>query len=921
MPSRLRILFFGFILFSCKAFAQPSKLITGEFTSASFDAFVKEVEEKTPYCFYYDSLVLDSFRVNIQAEALSITEVLTKVFENTSFHYFIDASGNIFITKTTVIHSQLPADFFDRAKQQPDTLQIANTQTIPNDATEKIRSSIENRLYEIGMKTLPPKSRVTLAGYIRDVRNGEAIAGASVFIDSLSANAMTDGFGYYSITLPPGRHILYINSAGMKATSRQVLLHGDGQLNIELKEYIPSLKEVVVTSSRTSNTRSLQMGFSKLTIKNIKQVPVVFGEADVLKVVLTLPGVTSVGEGSAGFNVRGGSADQNLILLNDVTIYNPTHLFGFFSAFNPDVIKGVELYKSSIPEKYGGRLSSVLDVTAKDGNTKKFSGTGGIGLLTSKLVLEGPLAKDRSSFIVSGRTSYSNWLLKKIPNSSFTKSKASFYDLNFHLNHTLNSNNNLYINGYISNDQFQLNNDTSYQYGNKNFNVKWKHIFSNKLYGVFTAGYDHYKYDVKSESNTTNAYQMAFDINQANFRSDFTYALNLKHLFKFGLTSVYFKLHPGSLLPVGRQSLVLPDVLQPEQGLETALYFGDEYTISPDLSLNAGFRLSAYNYLGPRNQFVYVEGVPRSTSTLIDTIHFGNSKMIKTYVNPEFRIAMRYSLSEHTSVKLGFNTLRQYIHMLSNTNAISPTDVWKLSDAYIKPQSGLQFSAGFYQNFQSNTIETSVEVYYKKMKNFLDYKSGASLLLNHHIETDVISSEGKAYGAELLVKKTSGKLNGWMSYTYSRTLLRSNDAQAGELVNKGAWYPANYDKPHNANFAGNYKFSHRYSISLGVNYSTGRPITLPLAIFNMGGAQRVFYSERNGYRIPDYFRTDISFLIEGNHKVKQRTHNSWSFGVYNVTGRKNAYSVYFIEENGYVKGYQLSIFGTIIPFVTYNFRF
>ena len=562
-----------------------------------------------------------------------------------------------------------------------------------------------------------------------------------------------------------------------------------------------------------------------------------------------------------------------------------------------------------------------VDVTAKDGNTKKFSGTGGIGLLTSKLVLEGPLAKDRSSFIVSGRTSYSNWLLKKIPNSSFTKSKASFYDLNFHLNHTLNSNNNLYINGYISNDQFQLNNDTSYQYGNKNFNVKWKHIFSNKLYGVFTAGYDHYKYDVKSESNTTNAYKMTFDINQANFRSDFTYALNLKHLFKFGLTSVYFKLHPGSLLPVGRHSLVLPDVLQPEQGLETALYFGDEYTISPDLSLNAGFRLSAYNYLGPRNQFVYVEGVPRSTSTLIDTIHFGNSKMIKTYVNPEFRIAMRYSLSEHTSVKLGFNTLRQYIHMLSNTNAISPTDVWKLSDAYIKPQSGLQFSAGFYQNFQSNTIETSVEVYYKKMKNFLDYKSGASLLLNHHIETDVISSEGKAYGAELLVKKTSGKLNGWMSYTYSRTLLRSNDAQAGELVNKGAWYPANYDKPHNANFAGNYKFSHRYSISLGMNYSTGRPITLPLAIFNMGGAQRVFYSERNGYRIPDYFRTDISFIIEGNHKVKQRTHNSWSFGVYNVTGRKNAYSVYFIEENGYVKGYQLSIFGTIIPFVTYNFRF
>lgn len=893
--------------------------VSGNFQSVRFSNFVQRVEQMSTYRFYFDEKLLDSFTVNVTASNITITELLQKAFDQSPYHFTISAN-KVYITRQLPFQASLPEDFFDRNKPSKDTV-VQMVAPPPISIKEKIKAPVENKLFEIGNRSAPQKSKVTLAGYIRDEKSGEPIPNASVYIDSLSAGALTDQYGYFSITIPSGRHAVHVTSVGMKNTSRQVMLYSDGQLNIELAEYIPSLREVVVTAARTSNTRSLQMGAAKLNIKTIRQVPVVFGEADVLKVVLTLPGVTSVGEASTGFNVRGGSADQNLIILNDLTIYNPSHLFGFFSAFNPDVIKGVELYKSAIPEKYGGRLSSVLDVTTREGNSKKIAGNGGIGPLTSKLSIEGPIIKDKSTFIASARSSYSNWLLSKVRNSSYRNSRASFYDIDLHVTHAINARNSLYLNGYWSNDQFRLNNDTTFKYGNRNFNLKWKHNFNNKFYGVATAGYDNYQYRISSENNPTNAFRLGFDVSQANLRTDLVYSHGLKHLFKFGLTSVYYKLKPGSLAPASSQSLVVPDKLEAEQALESALYFGDEYTINSNLSINAGVRYSIFNYLGPRNQVNYAEGQPRSENTMLDTVQFASGKIIQTYSNPEFRFTLRYSLSESSSVKLSFNTMRQYIHMLSNTNAISPTDVWKLSDSYIRPQSGTQVSAGFYKNFKSNTIETSVEVYYKQLKNFLDYKSGASLILNDNIETDVISSRGQAYGAEFLLKKSSGKLNGWISYSYSRILLKSDDPIAGEIINEGRYYPANYDKPHNANFIGNYRFSHRYSISLGVNYSTGRPVTLPLAVFNYAGGQRVFYADRNSYRVPDYFRADLSFMIEGNHKIKQLTHNSWSFGVYNLTARKNAYSVYFVQEGGSIKGYQLSIFGTIIPFVTYNFRF
>ncbi len=924
---RVRVFFLtGFLFLAMRSSAQNRQLISGDFKAVSFDEFVREVESKTSYHFYYNPAQFDSLVVSISVDSKPLKAVLDEIFSGTDFHYAVDNEAHVFVVKKVKIDTNLPEDFFNKKQSTADTSKVDEFYDAGAAATEaqnaKIKSSLENKLFEIGVKTSSIKGgSATVAGYIRDAQSGESITGAAVYIDNPPIGVTTDRFGYFSFTLPRGRHVLKISSVGMKDTKRQIMLYSDGKLNIELFESVASLKTVTVISEKNSNIKRMQMGVEHLTIKTIKQVPVVFGEPDVLRAVLALPGVTSVGESSTGLNVRGGSADQNLVLFSDATIFNASHFFGFFSSFNPDAVKDLQLYKSSIPEKYGGRLASVLDVTTQDGNQKKLSGAGGIGILTTRLSLDGPLFNDKTTFVIAGRTTYSDWLLKTIPNPDYSQSSASFYDLNLHLTHEIDAKNSLYLTGYLSNDQFKLNSDTLYQYSNKNFNLKWKHNFNNKFYGVLTGGYDGYGYSVSSNYNPVNAFKLSFAINQTYLKADFTYNLNARNELNFGLSSIYFKLFPGSYQPMGSQSLVIPDQLESQQALESAAYLGDHFTISPRLSLNAGIRYSYYNYLGPHEQYTYAPGLPLEQSNVTDSTYYGAGKVIKTYQGPEYRVALRYVLGDNSSLKASFNTLRQYVHVLTNTAAISPTDVWQLSDPYIKPLYGDQFSVGYYQNFSNNTIETSVEVYYKQIQNYLDYKSGAVLVMNPHVEQSVITDRGKAYGIEFMVKKTTGKLNGWVSYTYSRTLLQQDDPIAGETINNGDWYPANYDKPNAFNFIGNYRINHRFSLSLDIVYSTGVPITLPVAIYNLGGAERVYYSERNQYRIPDYFRTDFAMNIEGNHKIKKFKHSSWTIGVYNLTGRKNPYSVYFIEQNGVIKGYQLSIFGVPIPSITYNFKF
>ncbi|WP_221394443.1 TonB-dependent receptor [Dyadobacter sp. NIV53] len=917
----LFIILFCSILGFQNSYAQnePEKKITMRLDSARFYDFVKQIESQTNYYFYYDATRFDSLALDLNVSNQSIREVLDQVFKGSEFEYAIDKQNRIYITAGQKIITQLQPGLFNPDSPGDGPVSYEGPE---NDAKEKLLSSAESKLHEIGIKkTRISPGNSTLTGYIRNAITGEPVIGAAIFIESPSIGVTTDALGLYALTIPRGKHLIKVKSTGMRETQRQIVLYSDGKLDVEMRESVIALKEVFVKAGMDKNVVGTQMGTVKLTIKDLKQVPTVFGETDLLRTIMTLPGIKSVGENSTGLNVRGGSTDQNLIQFNDAVIYNPSHLFGFFSAFNPDVLRDVEIYKSTIPAKFGGRLSSVLDINSRDGNKKKYVASGGIGLVTGRLTVEGPIIKDKTSFLLGGRSTYSNWVIKALDNPAYNQSSASFYDLNLNVSHEINEKNSLLLTGYVSDDRFRLYGDTLYSYQNKLAALKWKHTFNEKLYGVFTASHSRYQYAMGASGLPLNSFDLKFNINQSNFKADLSYELDPRHTLNFGLSSIYYKLNPGTFTPRGTQSLIISDRLEAEQATESAVFIEDKFEVNPRLSITAGIRYSFFQYLGPKTVNTYVPGFPIDYIYQDSTKVYGSGKKIQNYGGPEYRASVRYSVFDNLSLKVSYNTLRQYIHLLTNTMTVSPTDIWKLSDKYVKPQIGDQLSVGLYRNFRGNKIEVSLEGYYKNIKNFLDYKGGDSLIMNHNIEAAVLNTKAKAYGVEFLVKKATGKLNGWISYTYSRTLLRAIDRESPDAPNHGNFYPSNYDKPHDFTMITNYRLSHRFSISANFTYSTGRPYTPPIGKYYIDGGYRVYYADRNQFRIPDYYRADVAMNIEGNHRVKKLAHSSWTLAVYNVLGRKNASSVYFQTIAGQVNGYQLSIFGQPIPTITYNFRF
>lgn len=876
--------------------------------SATIDQFITAVEKQTGVFFYYDKTVLDSFRFTVAVYQHPLEIVLQQVFDSTGINYFIDESGHVFLTSGFTI-GVAPGILPPR----PDVVVRKKINASPTSTRLTIE---DNKIYDIGIRTeLAGTGKATIAGYVRHYLTGEGVSGATLFPEGSKQGTVADKYGYYSLTLPKGSHVLKISSLGMADADRKIMLYNDGRLEIKMAPYVASLKEVTVTGARSGNVRGVLMGMQKVTIKTAKQLPALMGEADIIRVLQMLPGVTSASEGSTGLNVRGGSVDQNAVLFEGATIFNPSHFFGFFSGFNPDVIKDAELYKSSIPVRYGGRLSAVLEVVSREGNKKKLSASGGIGPLNGRLTLEGPIGK-KTTFIAGGRSTYANWLLKILDDERLRNSRAGFYDVSLGLTHVADEKNTIYFTGYNSGDRFRLDADTLYRYGNLNGIVKWKHVFNNRFFCVVSGGYDGYRFSMERKNENPNDFSFSTAIQQVHSKLDLTYVPNAGHRIQGGVSVICFGLNPGEYKPLGK-GISDPEKNPEETALESALYLGDEYTVSPNFSVNAGLRYALYTSVKQDEHYLYTPGVARELATITDTV----SGSRKTWKGPEPRISLRYLITPGMSIKMAYNRTRQYIHLLSNTTVVSPTDFWKLSDNYIRPQTGDQYSIGLYRNFHENTIEVSAEYYYRKIRNALTYKNGATLFLNKHIETDVVNAAGKAYGLELLLRKTAGKLTGWFSYTWSRTLLKMDDPLIITPVNNGNYFPADYDKPHVANIVGNYRFSHRFSASLTSAYSTGRPITLPVARYYMNGAYRMFYAHRNSFRIPDYFRSDLSINIEGNHKVKKLAHSSWTVGVYNLTGRRNAYSVYFVSEEGRVEGYKLSIFGNAIPFATYNFKF
>ena len=682
------------------------------------------------------------------------------------------------------------------------------------------------------------------------------------------------------------------------------------------------LEEIVVVGGRQSAVNNMMMGSEKFKPQVLKNIPSAFGESDIMKIVLTLPGVTTVGEASSGYNVRGGATDQNLILFNGGTVYNPSHLFGLFTSFNSDAVEDVELFKSSIPVEYGGRISSVLKVNSKEANMQKFTGSASIGALTSKVNLEIPIVKDHLSLMLNGRTTYSDWMLKNLPEKSgYKDGTANFYDLGGVMTWKPNSLHRLKICGYWSKDKFSFSSEDNYGYQNQNLSAEWRSILNEKITATLSAGLDHYDYFNENRNVPTMAARLSFGIDQLWAKLHIRHRLSEKNTLSYGLSVQHYNVQAGKYEPVGAESNITTDQLQREKAMESAVYIDYERQLTEKLSVSAGLRYSMFNALGPRDVNHYAAGELPSERTLLDTRY--ESGIIKTYHAPEVRLSARYAIKENLSLKAGFNTMHQYIHKVSNTSIMSPTDIWKLSDLNIKPQNGWQLAAGIYHETPNKDYEFSAEVYYKHINDYLNYRSSAVLLMNHHLETDVISTTGKAYGIELQVKKPTGKLNGWVSYTYARSLLRQDDKRVAMPLNNGDWYSTEYDRPHEVKAVVNFKFTERYSLSSNFNYATGRPTTLPAGKYYDARNRKFmpYYSERNTYRIPDYMRLDLAFNIEPTHKLTSFLHTSFSFGVYNALARKNAYNVYYVTEGEEIKGYKLSVFGTAIPFVSINIRF
>ena len=876
--------------------------------SVSIISLMEQVEKATSYKIYTD--ISMPFMVKKPEGAASLDH-LKKSLKNTRWR--VSVYGNqVFVMQNLNLQVDLPRAWKESSVETQQGIKV----------TEILTS--ENKIYDIGDRFRPSRSaKIKLTGQVIDFKTNTPAEGIHIIRRSPWVATTTDVDGRFEMELEPGFQVLELQGINVKDARRQLMLYTDADVRIELEEQNFMLEEVLVTGGRVEAVKSTTLGMEKIKPSLLKNIPMAMGEMDVLKMVQALPGVKTVGEASTGFNVRGGATDQNLMLLNGGTIYNPTHLFGFFTAFNSDMVSDVEVYKSSIPSQYGGRISSVLNITGKEANKEKFVGVAGIGLLTSKLNLEIPLWKERTSLLVSGRTTYSDWLLGMLPEKSgYKDGKAGFYDVGATFSHTFNVRNKLNIYGYYSRDRFAFNKNEKYGYGNMNLSAHWRAIFNDHLIANFSAGYDHYDYKNDETVDSIQAARLSFSIDQYFAKANFNLDLE-KHKLNFGISTLLYNIGSGKYEPLGKQSMVALDELQKDKALESAVYLGEEWEITPKLSLNAGIRYSMFNALGPRDFYTYQPGLLPSENTIADTVRVTGNEVLKTYHGPEFRLSGRYAFNDDLSVKVGFNTMRQYIHKVSNTSVMSPTDIWKLSDVNVKPQQGWQLAGGVYYNTPERMWEFALEGYYKKMKDYLDYRSGAKLLMNHHLEMDVINTEGYAYGVELEVKKPKGKLNGWASYTYARTFLRQNDKRISRPINNGAWYPTEYDKPHDFKFVGNYKFTRRYSLSLNMDYSTGRPTTIPAGQYydQQLGTTQVYYTDRNSYRVPDYFRMDLSFNVEASHHLTLATHSSISFGIYNLTGRKNVYSIYYVVENRKIKGYKMSIFGVPIPFVTYNIKF
>jgi len=774
------------------------------------------------------------------------------------------------------------------------------------------------------------QEKYTFSGIISDSNNNETLIGVNISANSSTAKATatTNEYGFYSITLPKGEYQLSISYVGYQTLQKTITLAQNTKTNFYLTSVGEDLEEVIITEKTTTNTRRAEMSVNKLSIATIKKMPVVLGEVDVLKSILLLPGVTNAGEGASGFNVRGGGADQNLILLDEATIFNSSHVFGFFSVFNPDAIKDLKLYKGGIPARFGGRASSVLDVYQKDGNSKKMSFNGGIGLISSRFLAEGPLEKDKGSFIAAGRGSYGHLFLKLANN----KNTAYFYDLNTKLNYKLDKNNSLYLSGYFGRDVFSLDKSFTNTYGNATLNLRWNHLFSDKLFSNLSLIYSDYYYGLALDFV---GFKYDSGIKNYNIKYDFKNYIADNFKLSYGVNAIYYDFNPGTIQPNSSPARFNYNQLDKKYAFEPAAYIEAEQKITSKLAFNYGLRYSLFYRLGNydvniykdneavtfnNDLKIYEKGVP------IGTKFYGKNKTITSFDNLEPRFSASYSLNENKSFKASYNRMVQYLQLISNTSSPTPLDVWTPSDNYIKPQIADQVALGYFSNFKDDKYSLEVETFYKKVKNRIDYIDGANLIANNALEQVILNGQLRAYGLELLLRKNTGKFNGWISYTLSRSEQQTPGRNAQELgINNGNWYKSAYDKLHNIAVTSSYEYSKKWTYGANFALQTGQPTTFPKGNngqYQYQGITVPNYAGRNGDKLPTYHHLDLSATYTPKRDRKKGWQSEWIFSIYNVYNRQNAASISFRQntQTGNNEAFRFSVFG-VVPGVSYNFKF
>ena len=775
------------------------------------------------------------------------------------------------------------------------------------------------------------QERFTLNGYITDSESGESLIGATVFINEINSGTVTNPYGFYSITLDEGNYNIDFRYIGYNTISREINLSSNTKIDIELASSDIQLESVVVSDvAEDYNISSIEMSTSKLDMSKVTEIPTFLGENDIIKAIQLLPGVSSVGEGASGFNVRGGSVGQNLVLLDEAPVYNSSHLLGFLSVFNPDAVKDLKLYKGGIPSRYGGRISSILDIRMKDGNKKKVQLSGGIGTIFSRLTLESPIVKDKSSFILALRRSYADVLAKPfLKNSNFFDDGAAlnFYDITAKSNFELNENNTLYISSYVGRDVFKFDARQGFNWGNRTGTVRWNHLFNDRLFSNFTAIYSNYDYQLAFGSDDRNKFEWDSNVETYNFKPEFTYFVNTNNELSIGAELINYRFEPANAIGVSDGEIT--DITLPDKyAFEGALYVGNEQKIS-SLTLSYGLRYSLYSYYGPGDRYEFGEPIfSGDRRPLISVSKVEGRESIKNYSSLEPRLSMNILLGKSSSVKASYNRMTQYIHLLSNTAASSSLDVWTPSTNNIKPEIADAYVIGYFKNFKNNTYEASIELYYKDLQNQIDYIDGADLLINKYLEGDLLTGIGRAYGLEFLFKKNRGRFNGWLSYTIGRSELKIDG------INKFEWYPTRYDQTHNFKITSTYKISDRVQFSGNFVYLTGTPVTFPSSKFVIQGfvIPHNASNSRHQFRIPDYHRLDFSVTIKGKDEKKngkaRKNDSELIIGVYNVYNRRNPFSIYFSQGDGmvtdsYVPGEvtRLSIIGSFVPSITYNFKF